>query len=336
MFINTPDGDANTLGGCETRVDNGDVVVGSSSINVKLGNGNLLDVGTSEDLESSRETRGRVPATGLGKMSLGTDAIDGNTLRHPLVDVINHSAGNLGVVGDVEVVVVDVELGSWVGGAGSAESDTDKVLAENLVELTVSHVSVLSEDLVDNVPVEDLALVAGDHGLDVVLDDRGHGGAVTDVLDPLGKLRVPQESVATDLLAIGLGKVDDLVSVAEVLTLNGIPLHTVLVGDLTKVLLDDVDERVVVEMVVVDLSTEIDLALGPDLGVKTSGISVAITRRRRAGVGGSTAAVVTSRNTLVVEVVDLLTLQARLASRGARPADSRLGKSRRGESNDES
>lgn len=105
-----------------------------------------------------------------------------------------------------------------------------------------------------------------------------------------------------------------------VLTLNGIPLHTVLVGDLTKVLLDDVDERVVVEMVVVDLSTEIDLALGPDLGVKTSGISVAITRRRRAGVGGSTAAVVTSRNTLVVEVVNLLTLQARLASRGARPA----------------
>jgi hypothetical protein len=72
--------------------------------------------------------------------------------------------------------------------------------------------------------------------------------------------------------AIGLGKIDNLVSVAEselaARRLKGIPLHTVLIGDLAEVLLDNVDKRIVVKMVVVDLSTEVDLALGPDLGVK--------------------------------------------------------------------
>jgi hypothetical protein len=149
--------------------------------------------------------------------------------------------------------------------------------------------------------------------------------------------------VATDLLAIGLGEVDNGISVAEgklaagsltvlvdyyelfgltVLTLNGIPLHAVLIGDLAKVLLDNVDERVVVEMVVIDLSTEVDLALGSDLGIKTSSITAATTGSRhfRLGRSSAAAAVVTSGNTLEVPIVDLLTLQARLARRGTSPA----------------
>lgn len=101
------------------------------------------------------------------------------------------------------------------------------------------------------------------------------------------------------------------------LTLNGIPLHGVLVGDLTKLPLDDGGKRVVVEVVVVDLGTEVDLALGANLGIKTSSTTVG---RRLLRLGRGRGATTSSRNTLVVEVVDLLTLQAGLAGCGARPS----------------
>lgn len=215
LVRDTPDSDTNTLRNIETRLGDSGKVGSTTVLNVELGDGNLLDVGTSENLESSRETRSRVPATRLGKMGLATNTVDGDTLSNPLVNVIDHTAGNLGVVGNVKVVVVDVELGVGVSGAGSAEGNSDHVLAEDLVDLAVAHASVLGEDLVDDVPVEDLALVAGDHGLDVILNDRGHGGAVLDVLDPLRELGVPNEGVATDLLAVGDGEIDDLVGVAK-------------------------------------------------------------------------------------------------------------------------
>jgi hypothetical protein len=135
-------------------------------------------------------------------------------LRNPLVDQVDHAAG-LSVVGAVQVVVVDVELGIRVGGAGSAERDANEVLTEDTRENAVAEASILVEDLIDNVIVEDLALVAGHDGLDVVLNDLGEGVAVVDVLHPLRELRVPQESVATDQLAVGSGPVNNAVSVAE-------------------------------------------------------------------------------------------------------------------------
>jgi hypothetical protein len=49
----------------------------------------------------------------------------------------------------------------------------------------------------------------------VVLDNGGQSRSVADVLDPLGQLRVPEQGVSSDQLAIGLGEVDDLVSVGE-------------------------------------------------------------------------------------------------------------------------
>lgn len=148
-------------------------------------------------------------------MALRSNTVDGNTGSNPLVNVSDHSAGELSIVRLVEIVIIDVELGSGISGAGSAESNTDKVLTENSAEDTVAEVTVLSEDLVDDIPLKDLALVAGDHGLDVVLDDRGEGRAIVDVLNPLRQLRVPEKSVATDKLAVLSGEVDDLVSVAE-------------------------------------------------------------------------------------------------------------------------
>ena len=56
--------------------------------------------------------------------------------------------------------------------------------------------------------------------------------------------------------------------VKGILTLNGIPLHAVLGRDLTKAVLDDSGQGIVVEMVVIDLSTKVELALGLELSVE--------------------------------------------------------------------
>lgn len=51
------------------------------------------------------------------------------------------------------------------------------------------------------------------------------------------------------------------------LTLNSIPLHAVLRGDLAKVILDNGSQRAVREMVMIDLGSEVQLSLGLELGV---------------------------------------------------------------------
>ena len=63
--------------------------------------------------------------------------------------------------------------------------------------------------------MDDLALVAGDHGGDVVLDDGSQGGAIVDGAYPRRQLRVPEESVAADDLAVGLSEVYNGVGVRE-------------------------------------------------------------------------------------------------------------------------
>jgi hypothetical protein len=100
---------------------------------------------------------------------------------------------------------------------------------------------------------------------------------------------VPEEGVTTDELAVGLGKVNDGVSVGEAelvparysnallasascfrgtgrgagkLTFNGIPLHAVLSSDLSKVILDNGGQRIVAEMIVIDLGAVVELSLG--------------------------------------------------------------------------
>ena len=148
-------------------------------------------------------------------MSLGADTVNRNALGEPLVDLFDHAPGDLGVVGIVQVVVVDVELGVRISGSCGAEGDANKVLAKDTAEDAIAERAVLGKDLVDDIPVEDLALVAGDHGGDVVLDNLRQGGAVVDVLHPLRQLGVPDEGVATNELAVGLSKVDNSISVCE-------------------------------------------------------------------------------------------------------------------------
>jgi hypothetical protein len=85
----------------------------------------------------------------------------------------------------------------------------------------------------------------------VKLHDGDQSVLVSDLGDPAGKLRVPDESVTTDELVVGRGPVDEVVGSAklEVATrrLSGIELHRVLGGDLTKVGLCDIADVALVE-----------------------------------------------------------------------------------------
>lgn len=103
---------------------------------------------------------------------------------------------------------------------------------------------------------------------------------------------MPQQCVAAHELSVTLRPVDYLVGVPEVepasrgcdglalspryptggpLTLNGVPLHAVLAGDLAKLSFGNVYKRRVTEMVVVDFRPKVQLALGLEARVQACG-----------------------------------------------------------------
>ena len=51
----------------------------------------------------------------------------------------------------VQVIIVDVELGTGIGTLSSTESDVDKVFAEDTVEDAVTPVSVILPDFVNHI-----------------------------------------------------------------------------------------------------------------------------------------------------------------------------------------
>lgn len=65
-------------------------------------------------------------------MGLGAYAVDGDACGDPFFDSGGEAFG-FGVGGGVEVVVVDVEFGFWVGGAGGCEGDFDELYDSKLV-----------------------------------------------------------------------------------------------------------------------------------------------------------------------------------------------------------
>jgi hypothetical protein len=193
----------------------------------------------------------------LGDGTLGSSSAES---LHGLLDVFDHTL-SLAVVGNVKVVVVDVQLAGRVGRAGSLEGDADVVLADDIEPVALPEGSVLVEDLVHDVlgllascgsfeeclcayPDEDLALVAAHDGLDVILHHGNQSVLVVDLGDPGRQLRVPNERVTTDELAVALGPVDDSIGTSELEVatrrLSGIELHRVLGGDLAEVGLCDV------------------------------------------------------------------------------------------------
>lgn len=144
---NTPDGDANTRLNREAALGDLSVVIGVVALDIKLSDGNLGNTGIGESLDGGGQLG---PATSVD-VTLRADAVDGDTGGDPLLDVSNHAVGQLGVVGVVKVVVVDVQLCIRVGLACSLEGDPDKVLSEDLREDGLAQGTVLVEHLVDNI-----------------------------------------------------------------------------------------------------------------------------------------------------------------------------------------
>lgn len=81
---------------------------------------------------------------------LATDAVDGDAGGTPLLDIVDHALG-LAVVGNVKVVVVDVELAVGVGLTSGLEGNADVVFADDVEPVALPESSILVEDLVDDV-----------------------------------------------------------------------------------------------------------------------------------------------------------------------------------------
>jgi len=130
----------------------------------------------------------------------------------------------------------------------------------------------------------DLASVATTKLLNVVFNDRGEGGPIANVVDPTRELRVPDEGVTTDELAVAGGPVDKGIGTTKVelttVGLGRIPLHGVLGRKLTEVAAENSSVGSNVERVRISASTPEFLALGTEPSMKTSG-------RRGSGRGGS-------------------------------------------------
>lgn len=60
-------------------------------------------------------------------MALRTEAINGHTWSYPVFYMGHHAIGDLAVVGTVQIVVIDVELGVGIGLACSVEGDGDEL-----------------------------------------------------------------------------------------------------------------------------------------------------------------------------------------------------------------
>lgn len=73
------------------------------------------------------------------------------------------------------------------------------------------------------------------------------------------------------------------------LTLYSIPFHAVLTGNLPKAVLDDGGQGIVVEMVVIDLGSKVQLSLGLELVVQASSTVAASSCRSRSAASGRTS-----------------------------------------------
>lgn len=80
-----------------------------------------------------------------------TNSVNGDSGCEPLLDVRDHTVGDLGVARRVEVIVVQVEDSVRISRTSSLEGDGDEVLAQDLGEDGRAQGAVLVEDLVADV-----------------------------------------------------------------------------------------------------------------------------------------------------------------------------------------
>lgn len=86
----------------------------------------------------------------------------------------------------------NVQLGVWIGAAGSHKRDREVVSAEHTVEHTVPPVATIISSLIHDIPVVALAKVVSHDVGDVCLNDFSERCAgPRAAAHPVGKLRVP-------------------------------------------------------------------------------------------------------------------------------------------------
>ena len=128
----------------------------------------------------------------------------------------------IGVGGD-KLVVVDVELCSWVGGLGCFECNFDEILTQKVGEYISTEASLLIEHFVYDVlersetairalvgytyPLQDLPRISSNLFCYVILDHGCESIFGSDGGNPTGQLRVPDSGVATNVLVVGCSPV---------------------------------------------------------------------------------------------------------------------------------
>lgn len=167
------------------------------------------------------------------EVTLGTDAVDWDTLLLELADEGSDSLGLWSIT--LKVVVGDVELGLWISLVSPSESPLNEVFSESTGENGIPESTILIEYLIDDIPVEDLSLEVPSDCLNMFLGDSLELSCrEVASRNPWSQLRVPDESVSSNFLSSFLGKLDEIVGRGEVeyalLGLDGLPLHGVLWG----------------------------------------------------------------------------------------------------------
>ena len=296
-IIDTPDGDTNTLGVSHTSLGDAGIVSAllgdlggvrwQGHTDIQLGDGNI-EAGSGEGGKWGGE--GWDGTVANNQVRLSTNTVDGDTTADETIDQGNE-VGELGAR-VVQVIVVEEQLCVGVGSSGSLEGNIKELLAEESVEDGVTECSVVLEDFVANVPVHNLTLVPGHDGGDVVLNDRGQGSSIGNVGNPTWQLRVPDQSVTSDLLTVGGCVVDQVVGSGHgegVLTpLSSIPLHRVLWSQNTELSLNDSVNLADTEGALVNSSTKVPAALGLNLRIQTTSGPWAV-GGARGGAGGAGA-----------------------------------------------
>ena len=209
------------------------------------------------------------------QVGLGTNTMDGNTTADETFDHGNEVGELCARV--VQVVVIEVQLCARVGSSSGLEGDIKEFLPEESVEDRVTECSAFLEDFVCNIPVYNLTLIPGHDGGDVVLNDRSQGSSIGDVGDPTWQLRVPDQSVTSDLLTVGCCVVDQVVSSGQgegsPIRLSRIPLHGILWSQNTELSFNDSVDLAYTEGVLINSGSKVPVALSLHLRIQATSAS---------------------------------------------------------------
>ncbi|BAS93353.1 Os05g0319875 [Oryza sativa Japonica Group] len=192
----------------------------------------------------------------VGDVALDADAAHRRAAAAERVDQLDVLLGRrVGVVGALDVVVVDEEPRGRVQARGLAEHERGGVVAEAVaVEAAVQH-------LVVDVVVREAAGVAGQEAGEAAAHRRREVVAA-EVLDPLlhGAVDRPEDAVAARRLAVAVAEVEQRVGVAVVeqaaLRLRPVPLELVLEDGPVEVVGEEVHEVGVLDHRAVDAGAE--------------------------------------------------------------------------------